>query len=29
MAIVEIEGLATESEGEGRRRHVVVFPERS
>lgn len=28
MAIVEIEGLATESEGEGRRRHVVVFPER-
>lgn len=28
MAIVEVEGLATESEGEGRRRHVVVFPER-
>lgn len=28
MAIVDIEGLATESEGEGRRRHVVVFPER-
>jgi spoIIIJ-associated protein len=27
MAILEIEGLATESEGEGRRRHVVVFPE--
>lgn len=29
MAIVEIEGLATESEGEGRRRHVVVFPEQA
>ena len=28
MTIVEIAGLATESEGEGRRRHVVVFPER-
>jgi len=28
MAIAEIEGLSTESEGEGRRRHVVVFPER-
>lgn len=28
MTIVEIEGLATESEGEGRKRHVVVFPER-
>ena len=28
MAIVDIDGLATESEGEGRRRHVVVFPER-
>ena len=28
MAIVEFEGLSTESEGEGRRRHVVVFPER-
>jgi spoIIIJ-associated protein len=27
MAILEIEGLATESEGEGRNRHVVVFPE--
>ena len=27
MAIVDIEGLATESEGEGRRRHVVVFSE--
>lgn len=25
MAISEIEGLRTESEGEGRRRHVVVF----
>ncbi|MEM6292463.1 MAG: R3H domain-containing nucleic acid-binding protein [Myxococcota bacterium] len=29
MAIVDIGGLATESEGEGRRRHVVVFPERA
>lgn len=28
MTIVEIDGLATESEGEGRRRHVVVFPDR-
>jgi len=28
MTIVDIEGLTTESEGEGRRRHVVVFPER-
>ncbi|MCH9684564.1 MAG: KH domain-containing protein [Deltaproteobacteria bacterium] len=28
MAISEIDGLNTESEGEGRRRHVVVFPER-
>lgn len=28
MAILEVEGLATESEGEGRKRHVVVFPER-
>lgn len=28
MTILEISGLATESEGEGRRRHVVVFPER-
>lgn len=28
MAIVEFDGLTTESEGEGRRRHVVVFPER-
>jgi len=27
MAIVDIEGLSTESEGEGRKRHVVVFPE--
>jgi len=26
MAITEFEGLRTESEGEGRRRHVVVFP---
>lgn len=26
--IMEIEGLTTESEGEGRRRHVVVFRER-
>ena len=25
MAVTEIEGLRTESEGEGRRRHVVVF----
>lgn len=29
MTIVEIAGLATESEGEGRRRHVVVFPDRN
>ncbi len=28
MAIVDVEGLRTESEGEGRRRHVVVFAER-
>lgn len=28
MAIVDIDGLTTESEGEGRRRHVVIFPER-
>lgn len=28
MTIADIEGVATESEGEGRRRHVVVFPER-
>jgi spoIIIJ-associated protein len=28
MAIAEIDGLDTESEGEGRQRHVVVFPER-
>lgn len=28
MAILEIGGLSTESEGEGRHRHVVVFPER-
>lgn len=28
MTILDIDGLATESEGEGRRRHVVVFPER-
>ena len=28
MTIVDIAGLTTESEGEGRRRHVVVFPER-
>jgi spoIIIJ-associated protein len=28
MTILDIEGLSTESEGEGRRRHVVVFPER-
>jgi spoIIIJ-associated protein len=27
MAIVEHDGLRTESEGEGRRRHVVVFPD--
>lgn len=27
MAILEIDGLTTESEGEGRKRHVVVFPE--
>lgn len=26
MMISEIDGLATESEGEGRNRHVVVFP---
>ena len=29
MTILDIDGLSTESEGEGRRRHVVVFPERS
>lgn len=29
MTILDIEGLATESEGEGRKRHVVVFPERN
>lgn len=29
MTIVEVEGLATESEGEGRKRHVVVFPEKT
>ncbi len=28
MTIGDIEGLVTESEGEGRKRHVVVFPER-
>ncbi len=28
MAIVEMEGLGTESEGEGRARQVVIFPER-
>jgi spoIIIJ-associated protein len=28
MTVLGIEGLATESEGEGRRRHVVVFRER-
>lgn len=28
MTMAEIEGLTTESEGEGRHRHVVVFPER-
>ena len=28
MAMSEIGGLRTESEGEGRRRHVVVFPDR-
>ena len=28
MAIAEIGGMRTESEGEGRRRHVVVFPEK-
>lgn len=27
MAIVEMGGLRTESEGEGRQRHVVVFPD--
>lgn len=27
MAIVEVGGLRTESEGEGRHRHVVVFPD--
>ena len=27
MAILEYDGLRTESEGEGRRRHVVVFPD--
>lgn len=29
MTILGIDGLTTESEGEGRRRHVVVFPERA
>jgi spoIIIJ-associated protein len=29
MAILDMEGLTTESEGEGRRRHVVVFREKS
>jgi spoIIIJ-associated protein len=29
MAITEMGGLRTESEGEGRRRHVVVFADRS
>jgi spoIIIJ-associated protein len=28
MTISDMEGLVTESEGEGRKRHVVVFPER-
>lgn len=28
MTIVDIEGLRTESEGEGRHRHVVIFPDR-
>ena len=28
MCVLDIEGLATESEGEGRRRHVVVFRDR-
>ncbi|MEZ4448585.1 MAG: R3H domain-containing nucleic acid-binding protein [Nannocystaceae bacterium] len=28
MALTEIDGIRTESEGEGRYRHVVVFPER-
>lgn len=28
MTIADMDGLATESEGEGRRRHVVVFPDR-
>ena len=28
MTIADIDGLSTESEGEGRKRHVVVFPER-
>lgn len=28
MTIADMEGLSTESEGEGRKRHVVVFPER-
>lgn len=27
MAILDIDGLTTESEGEGRKRHVVVFPD--
>jgi len=29
MTVLGIEGLATESEGEGRRRHVVVFREKN
>lgn len=29
MALMELDGLRTESEGEGRFRHVVVFPDRS
>lgn len=28
LTILDINGLTTESEGEGKRRHVVVFPER-
>jgi len=28
MTIADMDGLSTESEGEGRKRHVVVFPER-
>ncbi len=27
MAVLELDGLRTESEGEGRRRHVVLYPE--